>query len=209
MTRAGRTRRTSVLVADDHPLFRSALVDVLKRRPDLELVGEAEDGQQALELARGLKPDVVLMDARMPMLDGVEVLRSVVREKLPSRVLLLSAESSRAFVSEAMAIGAAGFLVKTADAEAIGDAVSAVGRGQKVIGDGASMPEEQNGSPLTPREVEILALAAEGRSGPQIGRELQVSPSTVKTHLKNIYEKLGVKDRAAAVAEGIRRRVLE
>jgi two-component system, NarL family, nitrate/nitrite response regulator NarL len=209
MTRGGRTRRTSVLVADDHPLFRSALVDVLKRRPDLELVGEAEDGQQALELARGLKPDVVLMDARMPMLDGVEVLRSVVREKLPSRVLLLSAESSRAFVSEAMAMGAAGFLVKTADAEAIGDAVSAVGRGQKVIGDGASMPEEQNGSPLTPREVEILALAAEGRSGPQIGRELQVSPSTVKTHLKNIYEKLGVKDRAAAVAEGIRRRVLE
>jgi two-component system, NarL family, nitrate/nitrite response regulator NarL len=198
-----------VLVADDHPLFRSALVDGLKRRPDLELVGEAEDGQQALELARGLKPDVVLMDARMPMLDGVEVLRSVVREKLPSRVLLLSAESSRAFVSDAMAMGAAGFLVKTADAEAIGDAVSAVGRGQKVIGDGASMPEEQNGSPLTPREVEILALAAEGRSGPQIGRELQVSPSTVKTHLKNIYEKLGVKDRAAAVAEGIRRRVLD
>src|SRR5689334_23596251 len=81
-----RPRRTSVLVAEDHPLFRSALVDALKRRPDLELVGEAEDGRRALELARGLRPDVVLMDARLPALDGVEVLRSVVRDKLPTRV---------------------------------------------------------------------------------------------------------------------------
>jgi two-component system nitrate/nitrite response regulator NarL len=201
-----RLRRTSVLVAEDHPLFRSALVDALKRRPDIELVGEAADGQQALDLARGLRPDVVLMDARMPTLDGVEVLRSVMREKLPTRVLMLSAEASGAVVSEAMAMGAAGYLPKTADAEEIGNAVSAVGRGQSVSGDAPPAPDAPA---LTARESEVLALAAAGQSGPQIGRELQVSPATVKTHLKNIYGKLGVTDRAAAVAEGIRRGLVD
>ena len=203
-------RRTSVLVAEDHPLFRGALVEALRRRPDLELVGEAEDGEQALELARGLKPDVVVVDARMPTLDGVEVLRSVVREKLPSRVLMLSAEASGSHVSEAIAMGASGYLAKTADADAIGDAVTAVARGQIVLGEAVSdQDEQQPGPPLTARELEILALAADGRTGPQIGRELYVSPATVKTHLKNIYEKLGVTDRAAAVAEGIRRGLLD
>jgi two-component system, NarL family, nitrate/nitrite response regulator NarL len=201
-----RLRRTSVLVAEDHPLFRSALVDALKRRPDIELVGEAADGQQALDLARGLCPDVVLMDARMPTLDGVEVLRSVVHEQIPTRVLMLSSEASAAVVSEAMAIGAAGYLAKTADAEEIGNAVSAVGRGHTLTGDA---PPPPNGPALTARESEILALAAEGQSGPQIGRELEVSPATVKTHLKNISEKLGVTDRAAAVAEGIRRGLVD
>jgi two-component system nitrate/nitrite response regulator NarL len=201
-----RLRRTSVLVAEDHPLFRSALVDALKRRPDIELVGEAADGQQALDLARGLRPDVVLMDARLPTLDGVEVLRSVMREKLPTRVLMLSAEASGAVVSEAMAMGAAGYLPKTADAEEIGNAVSAVGRGQSLSGDAPAAPDAPA---LTARESEVLALAAAGQSGPQIGRELQVSPATVKTHLKNIYGKLGVTDRAAAVAEGIRRGLVD
>jgi two-component system nitrate/nitrite response regulator NarL len=145
----------------------------------------------------------------MPALDGVEVLRSVIREKLPSRVLMLSAESSGTVVSEAMAMGAAGYLTKTADADAIGDAVSAVGRGQTVLGDAVrDRPAQPTGPALTPRELEILALAAEGNSGPQIARELVVSPATVKTHLKNLYEKLGVTDRAAAVAEGIRRGLL-
>jgi two-component system, NarL family, nitrate/nitrite response regulator NarL len=210
MNRAGRLRRTSVLVAEDHPLFRSAIVEVLKRRPDLELVGEAEDGEQALELARGLRPDVVLMDAQMPRLDGLEVLRSLVHERLPTRVLMLSAEASAAVVSRAMAMGAAGYLAKTADANVIGDAVSAVGRGETLTDDPAPAREEsRNGSQLTAREREILVLAAEGRSGPQIGDELVVSPATVKTHLKNIYRKLGVTDRAAAVAEGIRRGLVD
>jgi two-component system, NarL family, nitrate/nitrite response regulator NarL len=210
MSRAGRLRRISVLVADDHPLFRSTLVEVLRRRPDLELVGEAEDGQQALELARALRPDVVLMDARMPRLDGLEVLRSLVSEELPTRVLMLSAEASGAAVSRAMAMGAAGYLAKTAHADVIGDAVSAVGRGETLTDDPAAEREQsRNGSRLTAREREILVLAAEGRSGPQIGDELEVSPATVKTHLKNIYGKLGVTDRAAAVAEGIRRGLLD
>jgi two-component system nitrate/nitrite response regulator NarL len=201
-----RLRRTSVLVAEDHPLFRSALVDALKRRPDLELIGEAEDGRQALELTRGLRPDVVLMDARLPALDGVEVLRSVVSEQLPTRVLMLSAEASGPIVSEAMEIGAAGYLVKTADADAIGDAVSAVAHGQTLAGEAQAAPERPA---LTARETEILALAAEGRSGPQIGQELNVAAATVKTHLGNIYAKLGVTDRAAAVAEGIRRGLVD
>jgi two-component system nitrate/nitrite response regulator NarL len=109
-------------------------------------------------------------------------------------------------VSEAMAMGAAGYLPKTADAEKIGNAVSAVGRGQSLSGD---VPPAPNAPALTARESEVLALAAAGQSGPQIGRELQVSPATVKTHLKNIYEKLGVTDRAAAVAEGIRRGLVD
>jgi two-component system nitrate/nitrite response regulator NarL len=201
-----RLRRTSVLVAEDHPLFRSALVDALKRRPDIELVGEAADGQEALDLARGLRPDVVLMDARMPTLDGVEVLRSLVSEKLPTRVLMLSAEASGPVVSEAMELGAAGYLTKTADAEQIGNAVSAVAHGQTLTTESAPTP---TGPALTARECEILALAAEGLSGPAIGRALQVSPATVKSHLKNIYGKLGVTDRAAAVAEGIRRGLVD
>jgi two-component system, NarL family, nitrate/nitrite response regulator NarL len=208
MSRHSRLRRPSVMVADDHPLFRGALVDALKRRPDLDLVGEAENGERALEQVRALRPDVILVDARMPAVDGLEVLRSVVREELPTKVLMLSGETAGTMVSEALASGAAGYLAKTASAIEIGDAVLAAARGHAVHGHAPSVDEEDGPSPLTPRELEVLALAAEGRSGPQIGRELFVSPATVKTHLRNIYDKLGVKDRAAAVAEGMRRGLL-
>ena len=197
------------MVADDHPLFRGALVDALKRRPDLDLVGEAENGERALEQLRSLKPDVILVDARMPAVDGLEVLRSVMREELPTKVLMLSGESAEPVVSEALASGAAGYLVKTASAIEIGDAVLAAARGQAVNGYAPAAGSEARGpGSLTARELEVLALAAEGRSGPQIGRELFVSPATVKTHLRNIYDKLGVTDRAAAVAEGMRRGLL-
>ncbi|MGZ4200834.1 MAG: response regulator transcription factor [Thermoleophilaceae bacterium] len=196
------------MVADDHPLFRGALVDALKRRPDLDLVGEAENGERALEQVRELRPDVILVDARMPAVDGLEVLRSVVREELPTKVLMLSGESAGPIVSEALASGAAGYLVKTASANEIGDAVLAAARGHAVHGHAPGLDDRRGSNPLTPRELEVLALAAEGRSGPQIGRELFVSPATIKTHLRNIYDKLGVKDRAAAVAEGMRRGLL-
>jgi len=209
MTRHSRLKRASVMVADDHPVFRGALVDALKRRPDLDLVGEAENGQRALEQLRELRPDVILVDARMPAVDGLEVLRSVVREDLPTKVLMLSGETEGADVSEALASGAAGYLAKTASALEIGDAVVAAARGEAVsghapaAGGGAGRP-----GALTVREIEVLALAAEGHSGPEIGRALYVSPATVKTHLRNIYDKLGVTDRAAAVAEGMRRGLL-
>jgi two-component system nitrate/nitrite response regulator NarL len=215
---SGSPARVRVVVADDHPLYRRAVTDAVKARPDLELVGEACDGREALERIRSDAPDVALLDMRMPEMDGLGVLNAVVRDELPTRVIFLSAhiESSTAFT--AVGGGAAGYLAKNARAEAICDAIAAVARGETVLA-----PEVQSGiareirirggdrdrPSLSPREREILGLTAAGHSAPEIAERLTLSPTTVRTHLQNLYEKLGVSDRAAAVAEAMRQGLLE
>ena len=209
--------RVRVVVADDHPLFREAVVRTVKERPDFELVGEAGDGTQALAAIRDLRPDVAVLDVKMPGLDGLQVVNAIRRDALPTRVVLLSAFLDGAMAFEAVAAGAAAYVSKEADRRRLGDAIAAVGRGEVVLGPEiqAGLAEEirlrgaKDGPPLSDREREVLGHVAAGRSAPEIGRLLFLSTATVKGHLQGLYEKLGVSDRAAAVAEAMRRGLIE
>lgn len=209
--------RVRVMIAEDHPLFRGALREAVRSRPDLALVGEASDGREALEQLRSLRPDVAVLDLRMPDLGGEEVLNAVERDGLGVRVLFCAASTDSKLVYECLAAGAAGYLDKGATAEEICDAIASVARGETVLSErlrdevvreiGAQRrPREES---LTRRELEVLRLLADGLSGPAIAKRLYVEPSTIKTHLQNLYAKLEVSDRAAAVAEGMRRGLVE
>lgn len=218
MAQASRHQRVTVLVADDHPIYREGIVRAVKDRPDLELVGEAADGREALERIKDLAPDVAVLDIRMPGLEGTQVLTALKRDGHETEVLFLSAFMESELAYRTVAEGAKGYLSKESSRQEICDAIVTVSRG-----DTALAPEVQaglareiqqregpNGRPeLTARENEVLHLIAEGKSAPQIGREIHLSPTTVKTHLHTLYEKLGVSDRAAAVAEAMRRGLLE
>ena len=213
-----RGKRATVLIADDHPLYREGLARAVSSRPDLELVGEASDGRTALEEIQQLAPDVAVLDMRMPGLKGLEVVEALTRDGSPTRVLVLSASSESALVYAAVAAGAAGYWSKDAQRDAICDAIAAVARGQHVLDPSLQSGvfseiharEVDTGRPvLTSREHEILIYIAQGKTAPAIGAELYLSTATVKTHLAHLYEKLGVSDRAAAVAEAMRRGLLE
>ena len=214
---SARASRIRLIVADDHPLFREAVVRALRERPDFELIGEAANGRDALEAIRALRPDVAVLDVKMPEMDGLKVLNAVRRDDLPTRVILLSAFLDGATAFEAVAGGAAAFLSKDADRRQITDTVAAVSRGETVLGAEiqAGLAEEirvrgaKERPVLTSREQEILGHIAEGRSAPEIARLLFLSPTTVKSHLGALYDKLDVSDRAAAVAEAMRRGLLE
>jgi two-component system nitrate/nitrite response regulator NarL len=209
--------RVTVLVADDHPLYRKAVVDAIKSRPNLKFVGEATDGRQALDAIRAQLPDVAVVDVLMPELDGLAVLNAVTREKLATRVLLLTAAVDSAGAFKAIGAGAAGYLLKEVGADELTDAISAVARGETVLAPAvqSSLADEirmrsAEGRPvLSPREHEVLALTADGMSAPEVAERLMLSPATVRTHLQHLYDKLGVSDRAAAVAEAMRRGLLE
>jgi two-component system nitrate/nitrite response regulator NarL len=209
--------RTRVLVAEDHPMFRGALVDAIKRRSDLELVGVAEDGRAAIEEIRRLQPEVALVDMRMPELDGAQVLNAVMRDGVPTRVVFLSTHTDSGMVYDLLANGASGYLDKAASADEVCDAIAAASRGKTVLSSSIEGDVLQQirirgadvDTKLTPREQEVLRLVANGHSAPDIAGRLFIETSTVKTHLQNIYEKLGVSERAAAVAEGMRRGMLE
>jgi two-component system nitrate/nitrite response regulator NarL len=201
----------TVVVADDHPLYREGLVGAIQAREDLELLGEASDGDAALELIERQLPDVALLDVKMEV-DGTTVLRRLQSSDRPTRIVFLSAYLDSALIYSALETGASGFLSKRADRSAICDAVAAVARGEIVLspeiqtslGREIRAHRRPQGPALTPREREVLELAAEGLSASGIGARLFLSPSTVKTHLAHLYEKLGVSDRTAAVAEAFR-----
>jgi two-component system nitrate/nitrite response regulator NarL len=200
--------RLRVYVADDHPVFRDGVVLALKQRPEFDVVGHADDGRAALEDIRRLTPDVAVLDVKMPGLDGHGVLHAIQRDGLPTRVVLLSATLLPPETRQSLAAGASAYLSKEATREQICDVVAAAGRGERLFDAGAVEPTLHRPL-LSPRELEVLRLTAGGRSAPAIGRELHLSPETVKSHLKNVYDKLGVSDRAAAVAEGMRRGLVE
>lgn len=210
--------RISVVVADDHPFFREGIERAVRERPELHLVGVAADGRQALDRIRELTPRVAVLDLRLPRLDGLQVLNALVRDGLPTRVLFLSASADPEVVYRAVQTGAAGYFRKEADREAILNGITAIAGGRTAIepalqtgvfeqirvhGTGDDRPV------LTKREREVLALMADGMSGPQIAEWLVVALPTVKTHQARLYQKLGVSDRAAAVAAAMRRGLLE
>lgn len=209
--------RTTVVIADDHPLFRDGLARRVKERPELELIGEAGDGPVALQAIRALCPDVAVLDIKMPGLDGLRVATAVARDGLPTRIVILSAYVESAVVFKALGAGARAFLAKDSDRRDVCEAIISVARGEVVLPPGVHsglvdqirVRAGEDQPSLTARERQVLALIASGASAPQIGRRLHLSTGTVKTHLKNLYEKLGVSDRAAAVAEAMRRGILE
>lgn len=213
-----RPERTRVTVADDHPIYREGMVRAVRERPDLELVGEAGSGREALAEIGRLKPDVALLDIQMPDLDGLEVLTAVRRDGFPTQILLLSAHLGHEVAYKAVAAGARGYLSKGAARQEICDAIVTIARGgtafapevQAGLADEVYQREHaKRGLVLTAREREVLRLVAEGRSAPEIAQRIHLSPATVKSHLQAIYGKLGVAERAAAVAAAMRRGLLE
>ena len=212
------SRPTTVLIADDHPLFREAIARVIAERDDLELVAEASDGRAALEKIRELKPDVAVIDVRMPQLDGSDVLVALREEGLRTNVVFLSAFLDSKTVYDAVAAGANAYLSKEAETDEIVTAILAAARGDTILGpevqtglaEQIRFREENESRPrLSEREHEVLKLIADGLSAPEIGERIHLSTATVKTHLQHLYEKLGVSERAAAVAEGMRRGLVD
>ena len=217
MVGAVATEKVRVVVGDDHPLFRDGVVRALASSGSVDVVAEADDGAAALALIRTHLPHVALLDYRMPEMDGAQVAAAVRRDDLPTRVLLLSAHDEPAIVYHALAAGAAGFLPKESTQTEIVNAVLDCAKGVDVVsaalagglaGEIRRRGEAQTPA-LSPREREVLNFIAQGRSIPAIAAELYLAPSTVKTHVQRLYEKLGVGDRAAAVAAAVRHRLLK
>jgi DNA-binding NarL/FixJ family response regulator len=200
-----------VLVADDQPLVRSGFRMVLDERPDIELAGEAEDGLDAIRLARELDPDVILMDVRMPDLDGVEATRRLVAAGARARILVLTTFDLDEYVYAAVRAGASGFLLKDVKPAELVDAIRVVAAGNSLFGPaatrrlvdrfaGAAPGRARPGlDELTEREREILRLLAAGLSNAELAERLVVSEATVKTHVSAVLRKLGVRDRVQAV----------
>ncbi len=194
-----------LLIVDDHPVVRDGLRGIFEAAGSFEVVGEAEDGRAALSLAAALRPDVVLMDLRMPGMGGVEAIRSLRERGVTARVLVLTTFDSDSDVLPAIQAGATGYLIKDTPAVELVQAVRAAHRGQAILSPSVAgtlmtrLGEEQQRPLLTPREIQVLRLVAVGRTNREAAAELFVSETTVKTHLLHLYEKLAVRDRAAAV----------
>jgi DNA-binding NarL/FixJ family response regulator len=200
-----------VLIADDQPLVRSGYRMILDERPDLELIAEAEDGEQAIALAHELEPDVILMDIRMPTLDGVEATRRLVETGCQARILVLTTFDLDEYVYAAVDSGASGFLLKDVKPEQLVDAIRVVAAGNSLFGPAATQrllerfapPPSQTAAnrldQLTEREREILKLIAQGRSNAELAQQLFLSEATIKTHVSAVLRKLGVRDRVQAV----------
>jgi DNA-binding NarL/FixJ family response regulator len=198
-----------VLLADDHPMFREGLVVALGALPGVEVIAEASSGEEAIELAAQLQPDVVVMDVNMPGVNGIDATRRIVAESPHIGVLVLTMFDEDESVFQAMRAGARGYLLKGADREDILRAVHAVGRGDAIFGPalarrliGYFSSGRAGAAPfadLTDREREVLELVARGRSNAEIGRQLMISAKTVRNHASNVFAKLQVTDRAQAI----------
>jgi two-component system nitrate/nitrite response regulator NarL len=209
--------RVRVYLADDHPLFVEGVARAVRGCEELELVGTATCGEQALADLRRLEPDVAVIDVRLRGAGAREILEAARLHGLPTRIVVLTAELEEDLVYELLAAGAAGYLSKEADREAVLAAVAAAARNEVVISPGAQTGlvrelrrrEAHAGPTLTRREREVLALAAEGVTTTEIAARLELGATTVKSHLQNAYEKLDVTDRTAAVALALRRGLLD
>ena len=207
---------TSVLIVDDQGLVRVGLRKILEAEPETEVVGEAADGEDAVAEARRLRPDVVLMDIRMPVLDGIEATRRIVTALPATRVLILTTFGLDGYVYDALRAGASGFMLKDAPPEEIGAGVRIVARGEALLAPAITRavieefarqaptsappsPPPPAVSELTPREREVLDLLARGLSNPEICERFVISEATAKTHVARILQKLGLRDRVQAV----------
>lgn len=203
-----------ILIADDHPVVRAGLVGMLAKQPAFDVAAEAENGQEAVALAQATQVDVILMDLRMPVLDGVEALRQIRAVQPTIQVLILTTYDDDADILAAVQAGAVGYLLKDAPREEIYRAIHAAARGQVILDPAVTlrlmqqMRQPRAADLLSEREIEVLRLVSEGQTNKQIGKRLHISEATVKTHLVHIFEKLQVPDRAAAVRTAIERHIL-
>ena len=206
-----------MVVGDDHPLFRDGVVRALSASGSIDVVAEADDGLAALALIREHGPKVALLDYRMPGLDGAQVAAAVRRDQLATRVLLISAHDESAIVYNALQEGAAGFISKESSRSELVAAVLSCAKGHDVVAPNLAAGlvgeiqrrTESNAPILSAREREVLGYIAGGQTIPAMAKEMFLAPSTVKTHVQRLYEKLGVSDRGSVVAEAMRRGLLE
>ncbi len=199
--------RIRILVADDHPVVRAGLAAVIAQAADLLLVGEAENGERAVALFREQHPDIVLMDLRMPVMDGVEAIRAITGESPAARILALTTYEGDADIRRALDAGARGYLLKDMLLTDVLTAIRAVSRGERVIpiAVAARLAEFPERSGPSDRELEVLQLVARGLSNKEVARAIGRTSETVKIHLKNIFAKLGVADRTEAVTVALDR----
>ncbi|MEU3309195.1 response regulator [Nocardiopsis sp. NPDC055551] len=206
-----------VLLVDDHPVVREGIRGMLSAEPDLEIVGEAGSGPEAVVRAAALEPDVVLMDLRMPGGDGAQATERIRADHPAVHVLVLTTYDTDTDILRAVEAGATGYLLKDTPRAELADSVRSAARGETVLSGRLAGklfsrvrrdPEPEKPAALSPREVEVLRLAADGHTNAAIGRALRISATTVKTHLMRAYEKLGVGDRTAAVSQALRRGLL-
>ncbi|PZG07143.1 response regulator [Nonomuraea aridisoli] len=201
-----------LIIADDHPIVRDGLRGMFAGDPGFEVLGEAADGAEAVELARALRPDVILMDLRMPGTDGVTAIKELARLGVPARVLVLTTYDTDRDVMPAIEAGATGYLLKDTGPEELIRAVRTAARGEAVLSPSVATrllgQVRAPADPLSARELEILRLIAAGATNREAAARLFISEATVKSHVLHIYTKLGVNDRAAAVATAFRRGLL-
>jgi DNA-binding NarL/FixJ family response regulator len=202
-----------ILLADDHPVVRAGLAGMLSAEPDLEVVGEAADGGEAVSLAISLQPDVVLMDLRMPRMDGAEATARIASGAPRTRVIVLTTYDTDADIVRAVEAGATGYLLKDTPRAELAGAIRAAARGETVLAPPVAARlvtrmRRPNVDALTSRELEVLQLVARGLTNAQIGRTLFIGEATVKSHLLKIFSKLGVNDRTHAVTVAMERGVL-
>jgi DNA-binding NarL/FixJ family response regulator len=202
-----------ILIVDDHPVVRSGLESMLSKRPDFEVVGEADNGREAVKLADDLRPDVILMDLRMPEMDGVAATKEIRTRRPEANVLILTTYDSDADILRAVESGATGYLLKDSPREELYEAVRAAASGRALLAPVVAQRLMSHiGKPaqraLSRRELEVLDLVRRGLSNKEIARSLHLSEATVKTHLIHIYGKLGVDDRTSAVNVALERGIL-
>jgi NarL family two-component system response regulator LiaR len=208
------SEKIRILIADDHPVVRKGLAALIETQPDLELVGEAEDGAQAVEKVLALRPDVTLLDLVMPRLDGIQAIREIMRQLPKSRILILTSFTEDEKVFPAIKAGAFGYLLKDSSPQDLLKAVRDVHRGQvslhptialkvvRELNQGSNLPPTQD--PLTARELEVLTLLAKGLSNEEIAARLVISERTVGTHVSNILSKLHLANRTQAALYALR-----
>ncbi len=200
-----------ILVADDHYVVRMGLCALIRSEPGMEVVAEAVDGMQTIEKFRQMRPDVAMVDVRMPVKSGIEAARAIISEFPGARLLMLTAYDGDEEIHQALSAGALGYVLKATEGEKLLPAIRAVALGQKWLPAevGRKLAARKTFDALTPREVEVLRKCARGLANKQIADELQLSEHTVKDHLKRIREKLRVDDRTEAVTAGIKRGIIQ
>jgi DNA-binding NarL/FixJ family response regulator len=207
-----------VMIVDDHTVVRDGVATMLGRQPDISVVGEASNGREAVDIAKSLSPDVILMDLRMPEMDGVEAMRLIREYNQEVKFIVLTTFDTDEYIFHAVEVGAKGFLLKDASREELFEAVRAVHRGESLVQPGVAarlldrFAELSRPTPdeplLSARELEVVQLMSTGAANKEIAVELSISESTVKTHVANIFQKLDVNDRTGAVTTAIQKGII-
>jgi len=210
-----------ILLVDDHTILREGIRSLLEKQTDIDVVAEAENGRQAVELVRQLKPDVVLMDITMPLLNGIHATEQIRRENRCTQILILSQHESEEYIRRALSAGAAGFLLKDINAAELINAIRSVHRGESILSPAVTrlviedylrwgdIRPQETGNGLTPRESEILQLIAEGNTNKQIAEILCISIKTVQAHRSNLMNKLDLHNKAELIKYAIQKKIIE